>query len=133
MEKVAETKILYKEESYKIIGACMKVHRELSSGFLEAVYEEALKKEFDYSDIPFDSQVKLNIFYDGEQLNKYYRADFICYNKIILEVKSVTQIPISFYAQLKNYLAATKMELGMLINFGLPSLDYKRIINTNNS
>lgn len=133
MEKVAETKILYKEESYKIIGACMKVHRELGSGFLEAVYEEALKKEFDYSDIPFDSQVKLNIFYDGEQLNKYYRADFICYNKIILEVKSVTQIPISFYAQLKNYLAATKMELGMLINFGLPSLDYKRIINTNNS
>ena len=127
------TDILYKEESYKIIGACMKVHRELGSGFLEAVYEEALRKEFDNFGIPFDCQVKLNIFYDGEQLNKFYRADFICYDKIILEVKSVTQIPNSFYAQLKNYLAATKMELGMLINFGLPSLHYKRIINTNNS
>ncbi|MGM5469159.1 GxxExxY protein [Flavobacteriaceae bacterium LMO-SS05] len=129
---MGETKILYKEESYKIIGACMKVNRELGSGFLEAVYEEALKKEFDNSSIPFDCQVKLNIFYDGEQMDKFYRADFICYNKIILEVKSVTQIPNSFYAQLKNYLAATKMELGMLINFGQPSLTYKRIINTNN-
>lgn len=128
-----EPKILYREESYKIIGACMKVHRELGSGFLEAVYEEALRKEFDNLGIPFDCQVKLNIFYEGEQLNKFYRADFICYDKIILEVKSVSQMPNTFYAQLKNYLAATKMELGMLINFGLPSLHYKRIINTNNS
>lgn len=125
--------ILYKEESYKIIGACMKVHPELGSGFLEAVYEEALRKEFDKLRIPFDCQVKLNIFYNGEQMNKFYRADFICYDKIILEVKSVTQMPNAFYAQLKNYLTATKMELGMLINFGLPSLHYKRIINTNNS
>ena len=71
----------------------MKVHRELGSGFLEAVYEEALKKEFMNSKIPFESQVKLNVFYDGEQLDKYYKADFICYDKIVLELKSVSQIP----------------------------------------
>ena len=128
MDKIT---ILYKEESYKIIGACMKVHRELGSGFLEAVYDEALKKEFDNSYIPFESQVKLNVFYEGQQLNKYYRADFICYDKIILEIKSVSQVPVAFYAQIKNYLDATKKELGMLINFGQPSLTYKRIINSN--
>ncbi|TXD83963.1 GxxExxY protein [Subsaximicrobium wynnwilliamsii] len=127
MEK---SNILYKEESYKIIGACMKVHRELGSGFLEAVYEEALNKEFIKQDIPFKSQVKLRVFYDGEQLDKYYKADFICYDKIILEIKSVRQVPIAFYAQTKNYLAATKKELGMLVNFGQPSLFYKRIVNS---
>ena len=129
---MAETKILFKEESYKIIGTCMKVHRELVFGFLEAVYEEALKKEFDNSKIPFESQVKLNVFYEGQQLKKYYIADFICYDKIILEIKSVSQVPVAFYAQIKNYLMATKNELGILINFGQPSLVYKRILNTKN-
>ncbi len=129
----SKTEILYKEESYKIIGACMKVHRELGSGFLEAVYDEALKKEFMKSEIPFKSQVKLKVFYEGEQLKKYYIADFICYDKIILEIKSINQVPVVFYAQIKNYLTATKMELGMLINFGQPSLVYKRILNTKNS
>lgn len=128
-----ETTILYKEESYKIIGACLKGHSELGSGFLEAVYEEALKREFINSNIPFECQVKLHIFYNGEQLDKYYRADFICYDKIVLEIKSMSQIPTIFYAQLKNYLTATNKELGMLINFGQPSLTYKRIINANNS
>jgi GxxExxY protein len=128
-----DTKILFKEESYKIIGACMKVHRELGSGFLEAVYQEALKNGFANSEIPFESQVKLNVFYEGQQLKKYYIADFICYDKIILEIKSVSQVPVAFYAQVKNYLAATKMDLGMLINFGQPSLVYKRILNTKNS
>ena len=127
-----EIKILYKEESYKIIGVCMKVHRELGSGFLEAIYEEALKKEFANSKVPFKSQVKLKVFYEGEQLKKYYIADFICYGKIILEIKSVSQVPVVFYAQIKNYLSATKMQLGMLINFGQSSLTYKRIINSNN-
>ncbi|MDC9721967.1 MAG: GxxExxY protein [Urechidicola sp.] len=125
-----ETKILFKEESYKIIGACMKVHRSLGSGFLEAVYQETLIKEFTNSEIPFESQVKLNVFYEGEQLKKYYIADFICYDKIIIEIKSVSQMPVVFYSQLKNYLTATKKELGMLINFGQPSLVYKRILNT---
>ncbi|RLD27258.1 MAG: GxxExxY protein, partial [Bacteroidetes bacterium] len=82
--------------------------------------------------VPFKSQVKLKVFYEGEQLKKYYIADFICYGKIILEIKSVSQVPVVFYAQIKNYLSATKMELGMLINFGQSSLTYKRIINSNN-
>ena len=127
---MTDSKILYKEESYKIVGACMKVHRSLGSGFLEAVYQEALMREFESEGIPYESQVKLPVFYEGEKLKKYYIADFICYDKIIIEIKSVSQIPIVFYSQLKNYLAATKKELGMLVNFGEPSLVYKRILNT---
>ena len=128
----SETNILYKDESYKIIGACMKVHRELGAGFLESIYEEALKKEFLNSGIPFNNQVKLNVYYNGEKLNKFYKADFICYDKIILEIKSVSQVPNIFYSQIKNYLTATKKELGMLVNFGQSSLTYKRIINSKN-
>ncbi|WP_245760411.1 GxxExxY protein [Salegentibacter flavus] len=126
---------MFKEESYQIIGACMKVHRALGPGFLEAVYEEALEKEFMKSSIPFKRQEKLEIYYDNEKMNKYYRADFICFDKIILEIKAVSYVPVLFYSQLKNYLTATKKELGMLINFGQPSLTYtyKRIINTQNS
>ena len=104
----SETNILYKDESYKIIGACMKVHRELGAGFLESIYEEALKKEFFNSGIPFNNQVKLNVYDNGEKLNKFYKADFICYDKIILEIKSVSQVPNVFYSQIKNYLTATK-------------------------
>lgn len=128
-----DNKILYQEESFKIIGACMKVHRSLGAGFLEAVYEEALEKEFLIQDIPFKRQLKLELYYDKEKLNKFYRADFVCYDAIVLEIKAVSQIPDIFYAQLKNYLKCTNMELGMLINFGTLSLTYKRIINTINS
>lgn len=129
----SSNKILYKEESFKIIGACMKVHRLLGAGFLEAVYEEAMEKEFQIQKIPFKKQVKLELFYDNQKLKKHYRADFVCYDSIILEIKAVSQIPIAFNAQLKNYLKCTKMELGMLINFGTPSLTYKRILNLKNS
>lgn len=111
----------------------MKVHTSLGDGFLEAVYEEALEIEFQRQEIPFKKQVKLELFYDNQKLNKQYRADFICYNSIILEIKAVTQMPIAFSAQLKNYLNCTNMELGMLINFGTPSLTYKRIINSKKS
>ncbi|MFA9189681.1 GxxExxY protein [Flavobacterium magnesitis] len=129
----SDNKILYKEESFKIIGACMKVHRSLGAGFLEAVYEEALMKEFLIQNIPFKRQLKLELYYDNQKLNKYYRADFVCYDSIILEIKAVTHIPDIFYAQLKNYLKCTQMDLGMLINFGTTSLTYKRIINLKNS
>jgi len=126
-------KIVFKEESFKIIGACMKVHRTLGPGFLEAVYEEALEKEFQGQKIPFKKQVKLELYYENQKLKKQYRADFVCYDSIILEIKAVTLIPIAFYAQLKNYLKCTNTELGMLINFGTPSLTYKRILNSKNS
>ncbi len=129
----SSNKILYKEESFKIIGACMKVHRSLGAGFLEAVYEEAIEKEFQTQEIPFKKQVKLELYYDNQKLKKQYRADFVCYEAIILEIKAVSQMPVAFNAQLKNYLKCTKMELGMLINFGTPSLTYKRILNLKNS
>ncbi|MEM8520410.1 GxxExxY protein [Flavobacterium sp. PL12] len=125
----ATNKILYKEESFAIIGACMKVHRTLGAGFLEAVYEEALEREFQNLKIPFKRQVKLDLYYDNQKLTKQYRADFICYDEIIVEIKALTQMPVAFYAQLQNYLKCTKIELGMLINFGTPSLTYKRMIN----
>jgi len=126
----SDGKIVFKEESFKIIGACMKVHRSLGAGFLEAVYEEALEKEFQAQQIPFSRQVKLELYYDNQKLKKQYRADFVCYDAIILEIKAVSHIPDIFYAQLRNYLKCTKTELGMLINFGTSSLMYKRIINS---
>ena len=125
----ATNKILYKEESFAIIGACMKVHRTLGAGFLEAVYEEALEREFQNLKIPFKRQVKLDLYYGNQKLTKQYRADFICYDEIIVEIKAVSLIPTAFYAQLQNYLKCTNIELGMLINFGTSSLTYKRMIN----
>lgn len=129
----AANKILYKEESFAIIGACMKVHRSLGAGFLEAVYEEALEKEFNIQKIPFKRQVKLSLYYNQELMKKQFRADFVCYDTIVIEIKAVSQIPVTFYTQLTNYLKCTNMELGMLINFGTPSLTYKRMINLKNS
>jgi GxxExxY protein len=111
----------------------MKVHRSLGAGFLEAVYQEALEKEFIAQNIPYKWQLKLELYYEKEKLNKHYRADFVCYDSIILEIKAVQHIQDAFYAQLRNYLKCTNMELGMLINFGIPSLNYKRIINLKNS
>ena len=125
----AANKILYREESFAIIGACMKVHRTLGAGFLEAVYEEALEREFQNLKIPFKRQVKLDLYYGNQKLTKQYRADFICYDEIIVEIKAVSLIPTAFYAQLQNYLKCTNIELGMLINFGTSSLTYKRMIN----
>ena len=126
----APSQIIYKDESYAIIGACMKVHRALGPGFLEAVYEEVVEKEFIVQNIPYKRQVKLDLYYEGVQLKKHYRADFVCYDSIIVELKAVTQMPSVFYMQLQNYLKCTNMELGMLINFGTPSLTYKRIVNS---
>jgi GxxExxY protein len=122
--------ILYKEESYKIVGACMKVHRTLGAGFLEAVYQIALEKELTSQNISFSSQVKLPVFYEGESLGKYYVADFICYDKIVVEIKSATFISDPQEKQLINYLKATGKELGILVNFGAKSLQYKRVINS---
>ena len=125
----ATNKILYKEESFAIVGACMKVHRTLGAGFFFFFYEEALEREFQNLKIPFKRQVKLDLYYGNQKLTKQYRADFICYDEIIVEIKAVSLIPTAFYAQLQNYLKCTNIELGMLINFGTSSLTYKRMIN----
>ena len=120
--------LIYKEESYNIIGACMEVHKELGPGFLEAVYQEALALEFKRKGIPFKQKAKLEISYKGETLSKYYEADFVCYNKIILEIKAINELSGGHESQVINYLKATGFKLGLLINFGAESLEYKRLI-----
>jgi GxxExxY protein len=121
-------KLLYKDESYKIIGAAMAVHRELGSGFLEAVYHEALEIEFKHQYIPHQSEAMLPIKYKDVILQKQYFADFICYDKIVVEIKAVKELDSIHEAQVFNYLKATGYKLGLLINFGEESLTYKRLV-----
>ena len=120
--------LLYKEEAYNIIGACMEVHKELGSGFLEPVYQEALGIEFSLRNIDYQREVKLDIYYKDKLLSKQYIVDFICFGKIIVELKTVEQLNSKHLSQLMNYLKATGFRLGLLINFGNKSLDYKRIV-----
>ena len=120
--------LIYKIESYKIIGAAMEVHRELGSGFLEAIYQEALALEFERNDIPYKQEAKLEVNYKGQTLLKYYEADFICYDKIIVETKAINELIGKHESQVINYLKATNCKLGLLINFGTESLEYKRLI-----
>lgn len=125
-----KVELIFKEEAYKITGACMEVHKELGSGFLEAVYHEALRLELKRQGIPFETNVKLKVSYKNQLLNKVYYADLICYNKIIIELKAMDGLVPEHEAQVINYLKATGYDLGILINFGTKSLQYKRIIYT---
>ena len=119
--------ILYKEESYKIIGACFEVYNELGCGYLEAVYQEALEREFQLQNIPHKREPVLEILYKGKPLEKKYNADFICYDKIIVELKALSSLLKDHESQILNYLKATGYKLGLLVNFGEPSLKYKRL------
>ena len=123
------TDILFKEESYKIIGACMEVHKELGCGFLESVYAEALELEFSKANISYEREKKLPVFYEDKPLNKYFRADFVCFNSIIIELKATKYLVDADRKQTLNNVKATKFNLGLLINFGTPSLTYIRIVN----
>jgi GxxExxY protein len=120
--------LLYKEEVYEIIGAAMEVHKVLGCGFLEAVYQEAFEKELVFNQIPYIREAQLNIYYKNELLSKYYNADFICFEKIIVELKALEELNSNHEAQLINYLKASGLKLGLLINFGSKSLQYKRMI-----
>lgn len=120
--------MIYKDEAYKIIGAAMAVHAELGPGFLEAVYQEALAIEFELREIPFKKEVLLPLSYKGYPLGNKYKADFICYDKIIVETKAIRELSGTDEAQTINYLKATGHKLGLLINFGEESLNYKRIV-----
>lgn len=121
--------ILFKHESYLIIGASMEVHKKLGSGFLESVYSEALEMELKKANIPYEREKKLQVFYEDQILNKYFRADFVCYNSIIIELKATKFLIEADRQQTLNNVKATKFKLGLLINFGTPSLTYKRIVN----
>jgi GxxExxY protein len=121
-------KIIYKEESYKIIGSCMTVHRELGPGFLEPIYQEATEIQFNNDLIPHQREKELLIYYMGRELKKRYSADFVCYDKIIVELKALSALVSDHEAQLLNYLKATGYKLGILVNFGAPKLEYKRLV-----
>ena len=116
------------KRTYKIIGAAIEVHKELGCGFLEAVYQEALGREFSTQGIPFKSQPVIEISYKGRPLNKKYQPDFICYEEIILEIKALSSLSGIEEAQLINYLKATGLKVGLLINFGGKSLEHKRLV-----
>jgi len=116
------------ERTFTIIGAAMEVHKELGCGFLEAVYQEALGKEFIYQRIPFQSQPVIRIAYKGRALDKTYQPDFICYEEIIVEIKAISALSGLEEAQIINYLKATGLHVGLLLNFGSTSLEYKRLV-----
>lgn len=120
--------LLYSKESYKITGALYEVHKELGPGLLEKVYQEALEKELRMQGIPFEREKHFNISYKGEALDQMYIADFVCYDKIIVELKAVdTLLPI-YTAQVINYLAITGYKLGLLVNFNTVQIKPERIV-----
>ena len=127
-KNIDDSKFLYRDESYAIRGAVFEVYREMGSGSLEAVYQECLCKELTRQSIPFREQARLQLEYKGEPLEQQYAPDFICYGKIILEIKGVKALAHVHRAQMINYLKATGLELGFLINFGAhPKVEIERM------
>ncbi|MDY0987013.1 hypothetical protein BSF41_11310 [Flavobacterium sp. ACN2] len=122
------SELYLKEESYKIIGICMEVHKILGKGHNEKVYGDALEYEFKRNEIPYNRELRYNIAYKDIILPSYYFADFVIFDEIILELKAITSLTTSEIKQTLNYLAASKNKLGLLVNFGEDSLKYKRII-----
>lgn len=123
------SEIIYKEECYFIQGAIFEVYKEMGSGFLEAVYQECLEREFKSADIPFIAQKELAIRYKDELLSQHYKPDFICYDKIIVELKGIRAIKKEHHAQVMNYLKATNLKLGLIVNFGAyPKAEIIRIV-----
>ena len=121
--------LLYRDEVYAIQGAVFEVYREMGAGFLESVYQECLERELRIREIPFASQTGLALSYKGDPLQQIYRPDFVCYDKIIVELKAAKAIAPEHKAQLMNYLKATGLRLGLLVNFGShPKARVERII-----
>jgi GxxExxY protein len=121
------------EQTYAIIGAAMEVHRVLGHGFLEPVFQEALEHEFMVRGIPYEREKELSVFYKGKKLNCGYRADFVCYGEVIVELKALTELTSTHDAQVINYLKATGLTRALLLNFGTKSLQQKRLVLTPDS
>jgi len=115
--------------THAIIGAGLEVHRVLGPGFLEAVYQEALAKELSLRSIPFRAQCEIPVFYKGDRLSAAYRADFICFDSVILELKAIRQLTVVEEAQVLNYLKASGLHVALLINFGAPSFQQRRFVS----
>ena len=124
-----KTNLIYESESYQIIGACFEVYRDKGCGFLEPVYQECMEIELRLRDVPFVPQKQLALEYKGHPLRSKYEPDFICYDKIILELKAVTELADEHRAQVQNYLRATGFRLGLLVNYGhYPKVQIERIV-----
>ena len=121
--------VLFRDESYAIQGAVYEIYREMGSGFLEAVYQECLARELRRRELPFDAQKELSLVYKGERLQQIYRPDYVCFGKIIVELKSVKELAPEHRAQVLNYLKATGLRLGLLVNFGHhPKAQMERLV-----
>jgi GxxExxY protein len=127
------SEIIYREESYRILGACFEVYKSKGCGFTEAIYQECLQIELALQQIPFIAQSILELEYKGRPLTQVFRPDFICFGSIILEIKALEKLVDAHRAQTLNYLNATSFQLALLVNFGhFPKVEYERIINTRN-
>ena len=120
--------VIFPQESYNIIGAAMKVHSALGCGFTEKVYQDALAVEFSISSIPFQREVELHVVYNDVELPTTFIPDFICYDKIIVELKAVRELDDMHRSQAYNYAKVSGYQLALLINFGEPSLKYERLV-----
>jgi GxxExxY protein len=127
--KEEKAELIYKNESYAIIGACFEVYKDKGCGFLEPVYHECLEIELEFEQIPFLSKPPQTLQYRGRTLVQKFNPDFICYDKIILEIKAIPQLVDEHRAQVLNYLSATGCQLGLLVNFGhYPRMEYERLL-----
>lgn len=125
------SELVYPEESYRIMGACFAVYKDKGCGFSESVYQECMEIELRHLGIPFCAQEKVDLYYRGEQLKSSFIPDLICFDRIIVELKAVSQLTDEHRAQVLNYLNATGHKLGLLVNFGhFPKVDYERIALT---
>ena len=121
--------VVYKDESYQIMGACFEVYNQKGCGFLESVYQQCLEIELALQGIPFSAQQELALDYKGHRLRQTYKPDFICFEKIIVELKAASELTDEHRAQVHNYLKATGLKLGLLVNFGhYPLLEHERIV-----
>jgi GxxExxY protein len=123
------TKLILEKETYAVLGACFEVYREKGCGFLEAVFQECLSFEFELQGISAKAQISLPLAYKGRRLVQRYVADFICFDKVLVELKAVSKLADEHRAQIQNYLHATGLKVGLLVNFGhFPKLEHERFV-----